>query len=158
MPIPVIIPALFPGMLCEKLYGGLPEMSPGAGVLAAISTTMFGHLVRVLATGKSYDNVDPRKQVAESSSQESGGLISRAQAAHLNGWEDLIMFGTATSLAISTGVQRDVVGKIATLHTIARVGFNIAYLTCTTKSLSWIRTMFFLLAYICNTKLLALSQ
>eukprot|EP01060_Flectonema_neradi_P000553 TRINITY_DN1034_c15_g1_i1.p1 TRINITY_DN1034_c15_g1~~TRINITY_DN1034_c15_g1_i1.p1 ORF type:complete len:188 (+),score=35.85 TRINITY_DN1034_c15_g1_i1:82-564(+) len=160
MPIAMVLPVVCPGILSEKLYSSLPAMTPGQGVLAAIATTMFAQAARVAATGfDKYDNIDPRAQMAKLVSQESGSThVSRAQAAHLNGFEDLAMFGAAVAVAVASGVNKEVIGKIATLHTIARMGFNFAYIFATTASQSTLRGVFFLLGFLCNLKLLALSK
>ena len=154
----MILPLVCPGILGEKVYSGLPAMTPSQGVLAAIASTMFAQGARVVATGfSSYDNVDPRAQMAKLVAEEKSSYVSRSQAAHLNGFEDLAMFGIATAVALASGASKEVIGKIATLHTIARMGFNFCYIFATTETQSFARSFFFILGFLCNLKLLTLE-
>lgn len=51
-----------------------------------------------------------------------------ANAAHQNGWEAFAMFSVAVLAAHVSGVDKEWAAKMALLHVLFRLGFNIVYL------------------------------
>ncbi len=81
-----------------------------------------------------YDNNHPRVQQAKLE-----GIGARSLAAHKNAFESLIVFSSATLLAIVTGTTNESVQLLAVTHVILRIIYNAMYLLNfgLLRSISW---------------------
>jgi uncharacterized MAPEG superfamily protein len=81
-----------------------------------------------------YDNEHPRGQ-----QEQLVGFGARALAAHQNGFESLLIFATATLVALVTQNTSEVINMLAITHVISRVIYTILYLVnwSTLRSVIW---------------------
>ena len=81
-----------------------------------------------------YDNKHPRSQ-----QEKLVGFGARALAAHQNGFESLLIFATATLVALVTQNTSEVINMLAITHVISRVFYTVLYLVnwSTLRSLVW---------------------
>ncbi|MBV7316499.1 MAPEG family protein [Shewanella sp. NIFS-20-20] len=87
-----------------------------------------------MAKDGGYDNAHPRAQQARLT-----GFGARAVAAHQNAFESLLLFAPAVLLVIATGSINQVAEIAAVVHILARVSYQVFYLTNWDKlrSTSW---------------------
>ena len=108
-------------------------------IFSLISAALLPYIAKIpvaIAMNKEggYDNNHPRDQQAKLQ-----GFGARALAAHQNAFESLIVFSSATLLAIATETVGDTIEILAITHIIARVLYHILYLINIgiLRSLSW---------------------
>jgi len=82
---------------------------------------------------KKFDKVNPRTFLHglaedQSVSEEAKGMIARAQAAQLNGYENLGFFAASVVAANTAGVDYRLVNLLSGAYLINRISFNIAYI------------------------------
>ena len=115
-----------------------------SGYVAASAATpltwwflMLPYLVRlyILTSGECGKDLktilpDPRKATADFSKSEDprAGLLRRAQAAHVNGWENLAVIGSAIIVSVTAGADATLVNASCIVFVVARALYVIAYL------------------------------
>ncbi len=87
-----------------------------------------------------YDNHQPRTQQIRLT-----GVGSRAVAAHLNGFESLLVFTVAALTAIATNHVGITVQILAIVYVISRVIYNIFYLI----DLASLRSLIWMVGFLC---------
>eukprot|EP01062_Namystynia_karyoxenos_P056069 TRINITY_DN47024_c0_g1_i1.p1 TRINITY_DN47024_c0_g1~~TRINITY_DN47024_c0_g1_i1.p1 ORF type:complete len:196 (+),score=80.85 TRINITY_DN47024_c0_g1_i1:83-589(+) len=152
--------AFMPDALPNALVSRVPPVLTGVqGIYAATFTTYLPQMMRIAITASSgtpYNNTDPRAQVVQliDKGGDVAGKISRAQAAHMNGFEDLGLFGIATLTALTAGVDKTVISRLATLHAIARFVYNFLYVYGTSQGVAALRSLAYMIGIGCSFKLL----
>lgn len=81
-----------------------------------------------------YDNNHPREQ-----QDKLTGKGARALAAHQNAFESLIIFAPAVVLAMTLQPENTFIAKLAVIHVIARIIYNILYIydLAALRSIAW---------------------
>lgn len=102
-----------------------------AKIPVAIAMKKMGH----------YDNHYPRLQASQLK-----GFGARAQAAHENSFESLIIFATAILTAITTQTTGDKIQYLAITYIISRVIYHIVYLL----DLDGVRSLIWTVGLICS--------
>lgn len=91
-------------------------------------------IVAILKGGERFDNSHPRAQQARLE-----GLGARANAAHQNAFEALILYAPAALAAFVTGVPGGTAAVLAGVFILARLLYTVLYLADlpTARSLVW---------------------
>ena len=126
-------------------------------IMATISMPIYWFLVLVPALIKnnivvkaSSDiiavNSEPRAAGEEfmSSEHAKAGLARRALGAHLNGWENFIVFLSAALTAQVSGVNHSLVNTMCLITVISRFFYNVMYLGVAKGPLSFARSFCFI--------------
>ena len=125
-------------------------------IMATISMPVYWFLVMFPSFVKSYIvlgvsndalavNAEPRAAAEEfmASQHEKAGLARRALGAHLNGWENFIVFLSAALTAQVSGVNHSLVNTMCLITVISRFFYNIMYLGVANGPLSILRSLCF---------------
>lgn len=99
-----------------------------------------GVVARFMTEEGRYDNNNPRMQQAR-----LVGMGARAVGAHLNGFESLSVFATATLTAMATNHVTVFVQVLAVVYIISRIAYNVLYL----KDLASFRSMSWFVGFLC---------
>lgn len=95
----------------------------------------------ILSGGKKYDLRAPRVSTAlASDSSPLGEYVSRAQGAHLNGFEQFPIFVAGVVLSTLAGVPVHIQNLAATAHVISRALYIAVYMSNTTLGLASVRS------------------
>eukprot|EP01065_Artemidia_motanka_P032661 TRINITY_DN39653_c0_g1_i1.p2 TRINITY_DN39653_c0_g1~~TRINITY_DN39653_c0_g1_i1.p2 ORF type:complete len:169 (+),score=50.28 TRINITY_DN39653_c0_g1_i1:60-566(+) len=153
-----------PNGLPDKLVSMTPPvLTPIQGVLGTYFTAYLPQVMRAALTpvfsGKAYDNVNPRMQTAAVMlAEEGGGMFGRLQSAHVNGLENLPVFGLSVLFALTAGVDKVQISRIATLHVLLRTLYNVLYVFGKNQAVAGIRSLAYIGAALCSFKLFYLAR
>jgi len=137
----------------EALWKHAPAICPWKALIAGAFCYNFPSTVKFLMiwkkTNGKYDNHNPRAQSTKLTS-ESGELaeqMAKAEAAHHNGLETYPLFASGVIAAMTMGVDKEIVGKLAFTHLMFRMAFNTIYIwggkkIADLRSLCWVFSMF----------------
>merc|ERR1719215_866 len=88
------------------------------------------------------DFANPRDQMKNLMESGKGTeLLAKAQAAHMNGMESFPPFAAGVLAALYAGVEPAKISQLASLHLLARLGFNVAYMATTSQAGGFLRTL-----------------
>lgn len=120
-------------------------------ILLAIVLTFVARgavVVAILKSGEVYDNAHPRAQQAKLT-----GLGARANAAHANSFEALIMFAPAALAAFVTGASPATANALAAGFLAARLVYIGLYL----GNIPMMRSLVWGVGFVCTVGLLGLA-
>jgi uncharacterized MAPEG superfamily protein len=103
-------------------------------LLGAVLLTLLSIMPAKFDGRRAYDNANPRDPKFY-----TPGLRSRAQGAHLNGYESFPFFAAAVLLAEMRSVPQGTVNVLAVAFLAARIAYAVFYLTDrpTLRSMVW---------------------
>jgi uncharacterized MAPEG superfamily protein len=110
----------------------------GAGLLPYLATTL------AKAGGERYNNRDPREWL-----ERQQGFRRRADNAQRNGFEAFPFFAAAVIVAQLVGAPQDRVDALALIFIVARVVYTICYVA----DWHWVRSIAWLIGWICTVTL-----
>ena len=94
--------------------------------------------------GLDYNNVTPREtQWSKVFPDDTADLVKRCTAAHLNGHENLPVYGLAVVLCKLNKVPNEKALPLAAAYLTARAAYNVAYALGYNLPLSYVRTATF---------------
>lgn len=122
----------------ESLLTGFPvKINPILAVLYIVSLAYFPHYLKFTFIIKRAKELKKRISIADSRSQselfcdssDSGSKIAHCVGCHINGLEALMCFGIALSLALITGVPKELLAGASGAFVVARSVYCFVYLT-----------------------------
>eukprot|EP01064_Diplonema_japonicum_P003544 TRINITY_DN1227_c0_g2_i1.p1 TRINITY_DN1227_c0_g2~~TRINITY_DN1227_c0_g2_i1.p1 ORF type:complete len:177 (+),score=39.01 TRINITY_DN1227_c0_g2_i1:72-533(+) len=116
--------------------------------------TMAPHFARlpVMARfmgGLKEANVEPRKAFEElaNSDDSKAAFVRRCTGAHMNSWENYIVFISALVAAVAGGVKPSFVNDCSLIIILARLCYIVCYLSFGQGILSTIRSFFYIVGH-----------
>eukprot|EP00933_Yihiella_yeosuensis_P082257 TRINITY_DN96068_c0_g1_i1.p1 TRINITY_DN96068_c0_g1~~TRINITY_DN96068_c0_g1_i1.p1 ORF type:complete len:170 (+),score=29.90 TRINITY_DN96068_c0_g1_i1:84-593(+) len=136
----------------EGILSILPYVPPLKSLFGSVFLFNSPHMVKLYLTAQAAGGLDkvnnnnPRAQFEQlKENKEYGDVITRAQAAHLNGLESFPVFAAGVLACVAVGADKVKAGKLACAHLLSRLGFNIFYIACgksvpggVARSLCWV--------------------
>merc|ERR1719223_1342965 len=111
-------------------------------------------MIRAIAT-PNLDNKNPRAQLDGILSKGTNSLVSKAQAAHLNGLESFPPFAAGVLAVVATGADHAQAGNLCSLHLLCRAAFNVLYMGTSGEGAAALRSVMWLLSTTASCQLIA---